>query len=129
MPSIPSNELMDLILRTVKQVMRGRHGEIPQSGQRGNAKAVRSHWAILNGDLTAAQDGATDPSEAQIELLQFKNTTDDPLQLERSGVIETLTHRYEGIEVAKDTLVRVKVADDEWMLEATDCSPLSEPPP
>jgi len=123
MPSIPTDELMTLIVRTVEDYLRRSKGGDAPTGK-WNGRPVRSHWAITNSVLNTASNGVTTPSSVSVEILR-KNSDGD---LERTGVVKSITHRYEGISLEPGTLIRIKKADGEWMLEAADCEPLAEPP-
>jgi hypothetical protein len=124
MPSVPTDEFMALITRTVEDYMRRvKNGNV--SSGKGVVPSSRSHWAICNEEITAASNGVTTPSTGDIEFLARKRSSN---ALERTGIIKTLTHRYEGITLEEDTLIRVKHADGEWMLEAADCEAMGSPP-
>jgi len=124
MPVAFTSEMAELIKDTVSAHIRSRNINESSKGQRVIPNAP-SQWAILNDNIDPPDDGITAPTEGDVELL-FRNSTSNAL--ERSGRIKTLTHRYEGITLEVDTLVRVKHINGEWMLEAADCGPLGSPP-
>tara|TARA_Y100000401_G_scaffold72963_1_gene58972 strand:- start:52 stop:429 length:378 start_codon:yes stop_codon:yes gene_type:complete len=124
MPSVPTDDLMALIVKTVEDYLRRSKGGNLPSGK-WNGKPTRSHYAISNTNIAAATDGITDPRLATVEILNKNNSTGN---LERSGITHTLTHRYENIEIPAYSLIRIKYAQGEWMLEAADCDSLGNPP-
>ena len=124
MPSVPTDDLMALIVKTVQDYLRRSKGGNLPSGK-WNGKPLRSHYAIATEEIDPATNGISSPTESTVEVLTKNNTTGN---LERSGITHTLTHRYEGITIEKDTLIRIKYAQGEWMLEAADCEALGSPP-
>lgn len=125
MPVVFTEEMAELIKATVRDHMRGRNSTESFNGNR-NTPRVPSQWAIVNGaDIEAPENGITEPTTGSVEILTRNRQSD---HLERSGRIKTLIHRYEGITLVKDMLIRIKHVNGEWMLEAADCGALGNPP-
>mgnify|MGYP003135775890 CR=1 FL=1 len=124
MPVVFTEEMAELIKDTVRAHMRTRNSTESSNGQRGTP-AVPSHWAICNVNISGPQDGITAPTTGSVEILTRNRQTD---HLERSGRIKTLIHRYEGIDLVENMLIRIKHVNGEWMLEAADCEALGSPP-
>jgi hypothetical protein len=124
MPVVFTEEMAELIKATVRDHMRGRNSAESSNGNR-NTPRVPSQWAICNVNIEGPQDGITAPATGNVEILTRNRQTN---HLERSGRIKTLTHRYEGIDLVKDMLIRIKHINGEWMLEAADCEALGSPP-
>lgn len=124
MPVVFTQEMAELIKDTVRAHMRTRNSTESSNGQRATP-LVPSHWAICNDDISAPTNGVTTPATGTVEIL-IRNRSSDAL--ERSGRTKTLTHRYEGIDLVQDMLIRIKHINGEWMLEAADCGALGSPP-
>jgi len=124
MPVVFTEEMAELIKDTVRAHMRTRNSTESSNGQRGTP-AVPSHWAICNADISGPSDGVTAPTTGEVEILTRNRNSN---ALERSDRKKTLTHRYEGIDLVKDMLIRIKHINGEWMLEAADCEALGSPP-
>lgn len=119
---VMSPELAQQVQRVVREVLRAEHSTQQHQG-RWQGEAV-ARWAIANDDINSASNGVTTPAEGQVEILDV----DDQGALIRTGQKETVRHRYEGIDIEKDTLVRVSYQHGEWLIVGADCEPLSEPP-
>jgi len=123
MPSIPTDELMVLIVRTVEDYLRRTKGSAGVSGKY-NGRPIRSHWALATSAISKASNGATAPGSGTAEILK----EDSSGNLIRTGIEKTIKNRYENIQVEEDTLIRIKNPGGEWMLETADCGPMEEPP-
>tara|TARA_Y100000401_G_scaffold117100_1_gene124671 strand:- start:52 stop:426 length:375 start_codon:yes stop_codon:yes gene_type:complete len=119
---VMSPELAQQVQRVVRQVLRAEHSTQQHQG-RWQGEAV-ARWAIANEDIGAAGDGVRSARTGAIELLEV----DTDGHLVRTGQTETLTHRWEGIEVLQNTLLRVCYQYGEWLLTGVDCEPLGSPP-
>jgi len=117
-----SPELADQVQRVVKRVLREDRGGAPVSSKHGGPTISR-HWAVLDGTLDKATNGATTPSTAEATLLKM----DSDGNLTRTETV-TVTHRYEHIELAEDTLVRIEYTAGEWIVVAADCDAMGSPP-
>ena len=124
MPVIFTDEMGRMITEAVRVHMRTRHSTESSNGQ-GNTPLIPSHWAICNADIPGPADGVTAPAIGEVEILTRNRSSN---ALERSDRKKTLTHRYEGIDLVEDMLIRIKHINGEWMLEAADCEALGSPP-
>jgi len=118
-----TREYLDQIRIVVKQVLRETRGQRGTIGPRTSA-TLSMHWAIMNETVGTATNGATSPTTGEFEFLE-RNADGD---LERTGITETSTNRWEGIEVEKDTLVLMVDHGGEYVPLGIDCSAMTSPP-
>lgn len=119
---VMSPELAQQVQRVVRQVLRAEHSTQQHQG-RWQGEAV-ARWAIANDDIDGPDNGVTSPESGEIELLELNSSGN----LKRTGQTETLKHRWEGIDIKKDTLLRVCYQHGEWLATGVDCDALENPP-
>lgn len=119
---VMSPELAQQVQRVVRQVLRAENSTQQHQG-RWQGEAV-ARWAIANEDIDGPENGVRSPRTGEIELLDIDAAGD----LTRTGQTEELTHRWEGIDIEEDTLLRVCYQHAEWFVIGVDCDPLGSPP-
>ena len=124
MPVVMSDEFAAQVAKVVRETLHRERSKTTHAGRWQGVSSQRSYWAICNADIAAPTNGVTTPTTGQIEYLKVS----DSGNLERTGETETLTHRWEGIELVENMLVRVMVAEDEVTLVAADCDAMGSPP-
>jgi len=125
MPVVMSEEFAAQVAKVVRETLRKDRGTDGHSGRwQGRRSAAGSYWAITNSSLAAPSNGVTTPTTCTIEYLRVN----DSGNLVRTGETDTLTHRWEGITLETNTLIRVRVAENEVILVGADCEALESPP-
>ncbi len=124
MPVVMSEEFAAQVAKVVRETLRREHSTQSHSGRWQGTSSQRSYWAITNAAISAPSNGVTTPTTGEIEYLKVNDSGD----LVRTGETETLTHRWEGITLEEDTLIRVMVAEEEVILVGADCEALGSPP-
>jgi len=119
---VMSPELAKQVQRVVRQVLRAEHSTQQHQGRWQGTTIDR--WAVANADIGKPDNGVTTPTTGAIELLDVNSSGN----LTRSGQTETLTHRWEGIEIEEHMLLRVSYQHGEWLATGIDCEPLGSPP-
>jgi len=124
MPVVMSEEFAAQVAKVVRETLRRERSTQSHSGKWQGVSSQRSYWAITNSAITAPSNGVTSPTTGTIEYLRVNDSGD----LVRTGETETLTHRWEGITLEANTLIRVMATENEVILVGADCEALGSPP-
>ncbi len=114
--AILTEEFAQQVERTVRIVLQEVRNPNQQRGRYGQRR-TRRHQAVMVGALSAATEALASPATATAKLLK----PDDDGDLEVTETEVSVTNRFEGIEVAAGTLVKIEFIDGEWQLYAADC--------
>jgi len=123
MTVILSDEFNDQVKRTVQEYLRRERGNIPRPTNKYPID-MPWMWALPTADIAAATNAATSAATGEVEILLRDSVSGN---LERTGHMETLTNRWEGIALDKDMLLIVALFEGEWIPMDADCSAMAVP--
>ena len=114
---IPSVEFNEQIKRVVRIVLREERLPGGRPGSR-DAPRVRRKHGLLTSALAAAT--AFDTGAATATATEYiRNTVTG--NLEDTGVVYTITNRYQNITVASGIYIQFQFFDGEWHIVGADC--------
>jgi len=115
MPSLMSDELRDQIYKVVREVL---YAEFPLRQRGADTRNIfrEQHWAQMQEDVDAPEDGITDPGFGDFEIMarDLTSTGGTGQELLGTGIVKELVHRNELKDLKKDQLIRVEDFDGEW---------------